>query len=1131
MSASEVEGPRWPFDPETVKLHRGTPSPPSTGPSLPYRLRRQLHTLAFLSPAQAFLLAIALLLCLHSAALVLFTRGFLLTRQALTDINDCTPINPATGQLDPACSLPATHSKLVLVIVDALRADFVLPVAQNSPKLKPYHNHIQLPAKLTTSHPTHSFLAHFIADAPTTTLQRLKGLTTGSLPTFVDAGSNFGGEAVTEDNWLAQAKRAGKRIAFTGDDTWMAVFPPSPADSTEEGVWAPNSTWPYDSFNVEDLDTVDRGVVSHLLPLLDANLASPTGSWDILIAHALGLDHAGHRFGAVHPETNRKLDETERLLQDVVDRLDDDTLLVVLGDHGMTERGDHGGDSREELEAALWIYSKGAPLTDPSWFERPTTSADHPLASLFNASALANELGDQLHLAWPEKGVRTARSVAQVDLVPTISLLLGLPIPFASLGLPIPDLFFHPSTLPTAPASSTPPPKSKKRTSSDVLSPLETVLHAHLLQASQLSYYLKTYTSSPSGQTLTPFLPELHFTLSLAQSAYRGAHASGADPSGMQLRALLKFWEYARKARSKARDVWATFDLVLIGAGLGVWIASLFVAARLWAATKNGNRARFVVGQALEGAILAGWMTTALWLLSAFERFGGVRPLFVLFILSSGASIGALSTPSSPSSPSGTLGFGPRWTPKDLLPLTPLLAHCALFASNSYTVFEDRAVLFLLNTVLILGLLKALSAPEARLRTRLVGFSIAALVGVRLIAVSTICREEQASSCVSTFNLIPGSYAALGAIGVAFVAAWTVPSLLRASLRLSKSDEGVAPYYLSGGVRFLLVLAVGYWAVDWTIAGLDLGDQGKTIATGLKTALARVVMVGVVGGSSLVWWYTPVPLTVRRETVRDKDGNALRTQVTFTGFANALGSTYLLFFSTALALFVLVSPPTAQVVLALYVGVLGALLECFDSQRDVEHLRSAITAKTIADLLSTEISQAPSHEGPDFLQISTVALLSHLVFFSTGHQAALSSIQWSTAFIGFPTLTYPLSPLLVILNTLSPYLLTSLSIPLLVFWNLSPTMKDQPPLALLRNLLRAAVAYSSYQATVALSSAIFAAHFRRHLMVWKIFAPRFMIGAITVLGTDTVLIGAAMAWGALGTIGKAKATFGTKVVE
>lgn len=42
------------------------------------------------------------------------------------------------------------------------------------------------------------------ADPPTTSLQRLKGLTTGGLPTFVDVGNSFGAPAIVEDNFINQ---------------------------------------------------------------------------------------------------------------------------------------------------------------------------------------------------------------------------------------------------------------------------------------------------------------------------------------------------------------------------------------------------------------------------------------------------------------------------------------------------------------------------------------------------------------------------------------------------------------------------------------------------------------------------------------------------------------------------------------------------------------------------------------------------------------------------------------------------------------------------------------------------------------------------------------------------------------
>ena len=49
--------------------------------------------------------------------------------------------------------------------------------------------------------------------------------TLGSLPTFIDAGSNFASSEIHEDNIIAQLKNSGKKIVFMGDDTWMGLFP------------------------------------------------------------------------------------------------------------------------------------------------------------------------------------------------------------------------------------------------------------------------------------------------------------------------------------------------------------------------------------------------------------------------------------------------------------------------------------------------------------------------------------------------------------------------------------------------------------------------------------------------------------------------------------------------------------------------------------------------------------------------------------------------------------------------------------------------------------------------------------------------------------------------------------------
>lgn len=72
------------------------------------------------------------------------------------------------------------------------------------------------------------FTAH--ATPPTVTMPRVKALTTGSVPSFLDLILNFAESDTTsslanQDTWLAQIKAKGGSIVFYGDDTWLKLFP------------------------------------------------------------------------------------------------------------------------------------------------------------------------------------------------------------------------------------------------------------------------------------------------------------------------------------------------------------------------------------------------------------------------------------------------------------------------------------------------------------------------------------------------------------------------------------------------------------------------------------------------------------------------------------------------------------------------------------------------------------------------------------------------------------------------------------------------------------------------------------------------------------------------------------------
>ena len=292
------------------------------------------------------------------------------------------------------CWAPARFRRAVLLVLDGLRWDVAAGEARSAVPGRA----LALP-RLAELARTSGVLFPFVADPPTTTQQRLKALLTGSLPTFLDAGASFGAPALLEDNLVAQAAAAGRKLAVLGDDTWLQLFPHPPGNgSASTSVWS--VAHPFPSFNVRDLHTCDSGVAAQLPPLL----AQP-GRWDLLIAHFLGVDHAGHSHGVDSPEMASKLAEMDALAVSVFSQLASDpvahadTLFLVIGDHGMTWAGDHGGASAPEVTSALFAAAPGRPSRGQV-DETATAAAPMP----------------------------------QLDFAATLSLLLGLPVPFASMG-------------------------------------------------------------------------------------------------------------------------------------------------------------------------------------------------------------------------------------------------------------------------------------------------------------------------------------------------------------------------------------------------------------------------------------------------------------------------------------------------------------------------------------------------------------------------------------------------------------------------------------------------------------------------------------------------------------------------
>jgi phosphatidylinositol glycan class O len=265
---------------------------------------------------------------------------------------------------------------------------------------------------------------------------------------------------------------------FVGDQIWVFLLPDSFT-----------LAYPYDSHNVRDLDTVDQGVVKKFREHFDQD-------WDLMIGHMLGVDHVAHRYYANHPEMQRKLSEVNQFIEEIIEKLDDQSLFILIGDHGMTDEGNHGGATLQEIQTVLFAYSK------------------------------------QKFVEFQPRRMK----LAQIDVVPTISLLMGIPIPFNNLGTIIPEVFKN-----------------------------ETLIEKSLfLNAQQVSRYLETYDSNVKK------LPDLVFEKiqGMFLDIKNGFEIGRLDVQGI--------FEYIELAGKMCRGIWTTFDYgVMIRSTISVFLGTV----------------------------------------------------------------------------------------------------------------------------------------------------------------------------------------------------------------------------------------------------------------------------------------------------------------------------------------------------------------------------------------------------------------------------------------------------------------------------------------------------------------------------------------------------------------------------
>ncbi|EDN08663.1 conserved hypothetical protein [Histoplasma mississippiense (nom. inval.)] len=868
------------------------------------------------------------------------------------------------------------------------------------------------------------------------------------------AGSNFAGTAIDEDNMIAQLHSAGKRVVHLGDDTWQSLFP---------DLFEANLSRPYESFNVRDLHTVDNGVIEHLFPLLHAENAT---KWDVIVGHFLGVDHAGHRYGPNHAAMAAKLQQMDRVIRDVMRSIDESTLLVVMGDHGMDGKGDHGGESDDEVEAALWMYSKRTGVfgrTNDMILEPPRTAKERP--------------------------------IPQIDLVPTLALLLGIPIPFNNLGSPIEEAF-----------------------SAAGGRDLTNLVRVNRLASAQIKRYQHAYALARGADETHPSGPLGIWSRAEEDWNSMSQHPHprrGSDRDRLILGAYKSYREYQRDTLHLCKSLWTRFDIPSMIQGILISFAGLILLL-CYARGIRGDRTdlsfptlrRIGVGSGI--GVMGGMILTGMRIVQ-LSRVEGL-----VFGIAVGGICAALSTV--------------LWVPKRIVsPMAnSLWAWLAIiftvlqsigFSSNSFTIWEDEILLFFLTTF---GVVAALSSlRQKNTEARVLGFyhSIVFVVLGRIASFSRLCREEQMPLCVSTYYASStSSTSAWWHLLILFLLALVLPSVIRSYYQGSKSYEGSAVFWIGIAFRTGLFIVAAFWTLDAADDGDWFPALPKSIVKTTRVTLAQVVLaIAFAAGTTTFGWAKPcvsISMTPNTDTnVNSPVAPALqpppsKTIVTILGYANVHGTRYsLLLINFALAI-ILLQKPMGGGAIGLQTWQIFSLLEILDT--------NGLTTSNCAI-------------GPVVL-----GLLGSFHFFTTGHQATLSSIQWKIAFVPLTTVKYPWSPLIITLNTFGAQILSAVAVPLTVLWKrpidarsgplsqssstqarlqpqpASPTAPRPSPKngmsRLLSDVAQAATTHILYYATINLATTMWVGLLRRHLMLYRIFNPRFMMGALVLAVVDVVVL-------------------------
>lgn len=431
-----------------------------------------------------------------------------------------------------------------------------------------------------------------------------------------------------------------------------------------------------------------------------------------------------------------------------------------------------------------------------------------------------------------------------MDLVPTISLMLGIPVPFSNLGTVIVDLFdYDPSH------------------SNSSLARMRQKLAALQLNAQQVQRFLHRY--SKESNDLPQFeLSKLDEDFSLTESQLEQVLSELSSSKNMSDQALSavadKYLHYLGRVRGLCRSVWSKFDLVTMAVGGVVIICAFLLNFALAVCETKSTQLLAVVFLAVSAVGFSG-IANLLQLL---------HPVFILLLTVFAVAL-FLATIFVFIGKYFFCGLSSANCCRRFIEMFSVLLccmHSVSLLSNSFVVYEDRSTLFLVQSLLIavlvaqtsVGICHHLSTADSGAKRRVpkefpwsavrVVLLVVAIAGcIRLSAVFRSCREEQVDCEASWFAqpltaiLVKLEHFRLARLSVSVVSVIIVIAVVTLWLRHCGNLNGLEPSVVA--VRYIMPVTgmclCSYWLVD----GFMLHNTNSRLIASGVTALPRLVYV------------------------------------------------------------------------------------------------------------------------------------------------------------------------------------------------------------------------------------------------------------------------------------------------